>query len=131
MALSAWSPTRPAACSPLASQTATPATARFSSRWGACSENVLRPIQPEHTKALPLQEGLRAFKQTDGLRHDFNPHRAGGAADALHRRLHRSGVQIGHLLRGDLAHLLLGHLADLVLVGRARTPGGPRGLPQI
>jgi NTE family protein len=36
----AWSPTRPSACSPSASQTATPATARSSLRWDAGSEGV-------------------------------------------------------------------------------------------
>jgi hypothetical protein len=64
------------------------------------------------------------------LRHHFNPHRPRRALDALDCRFNRGGVQIRHLLRGDLAHLLLGHLADFILVRRAGALGDTCGFLQ-
>src|SRR5215831_8934303 len=61
------------------------------------------------------------------LPYDLNPHRPRRAFHALDRRLQRRGVQVRHLLLGDIGHLLLCDLADLVFIGRARTFGDARG----
>jgi hypothetical protein len=50
--------------------------------------------------------------------------------NALDRRLNRGGVQVRHLLRGNLAHLLLSHLSDLILVRRAGALGDACGFLQ-
>src|ERR1019366_6484721 len=42
----------------------------------------------------------------------FNAHRARGAADAFDCRLDGGGVQVGHLLLGDVFDLLGGDFAD-------------------
>src|SRR5215470_14354536 len=60
------------------------------------------------------------------LTYDFNSHAARRALHALNRRLQRRGVQVRHLLLGDIGHLLLRDLAHLVLVRRARSFGDPR-----
>src|SRR3954447_14790177 len=50
----------------------------------------------------------------------LHAHRAGGARDDLGRLVDVVGVQVGHLLLGDLAHLGLADRADLVAVRLAR-----------
>ena len=50
------------------------------------------------------------------LGRDFDAHGAGGALDALYRGLDGDGVQVGHLLLGDLQDLGLAYFAYLVLV---------------
>src|SRR5277367_4567159 len=54
---------------------------------------------------------------------DFDSHGAGRALDALYCGFHRDGVQVGHLLLGDLEHLGFAYLAHLVLVRGTRTLG--------
>ena len=44
-------------------------------------------------------------------------HRAGGAGDDLHRGFDIVGVQVGHLLFGDLSELGSGQNTDLLFVG--------------
>ena len=48
--------------------------------------------------------------ENNRLRDYFNAHRTCRALDALDRCIHRGCVQIGHLLRGNLAHLGLSNL---------------------
>src|SRR5215470_11069070 len=55
-------------------------------------------------------------------------HRAGGTGDDLLRRLHRGGVQVGHLHLRDLAQLRGGDRADLGLVRLAAALLDARGL---
>src|SRR3954470_9910176 len=50
----------------------------------------------------------------------LHAHRAGGARDDLGRLVDVVGIQVGHLLLGDLAHLGLADRADLVAVRLAR-----------
>src|SRR5271157_4812865 len=57
------------------------------------------------------------------LSDNFNPHGPCRAADALDRGIDRGGVQVGHLLLGDVLHLLSSDLANFVLVRGARALG--------
>ena len=53
------------------------------------------------------------------LSRDFDPHGACRALDALYRGFDGDGVQVGHLLLGNLQHLLLAHRSYFVLVRSA------------
>src|ERR1019366_368025 len=69
------------------------------------------------SERLPTNDGRRI------LSHHFNPHRPRRAAHALDGGIDGSGVQIRHLLFGNVLDLLQGHLANLIFVGRARSLG--------
>src|SRR4030042_1381975 len=51
------------------------------------------------------------------LLHNLNAHAAGGAGDAAHGHLQGSGVQVRHLLAGDVLQLTPGDLARLLPAG--------------
>src|SRR5713101_4436681 len=77
------------------------------------------PTAPENLRAVVLT--------TTNSYNNVNAHAAGGSLHALDGCVQRSGVQIRHLLLGDVRDLLLRDLADFVLVGRARTLSNARG----
>src|SRR5690606_38066675 len=51
----------------------------------------------------------------------FNSHTAGGAGDGVDGGVHGGGVQVAHLLFGNLFQLLAGDRANLLFVGHGRT----------
>src|SRR5581483_1264095 len=71
-----------------------------------------------------------ASKPGSTLCRNINSHGTRRALHGLNGGFQRGGVQVRHLLAGDLFHLLFRDLPDLVLVGRTRTLGDPGGALQ-
>src|ERR1700757_4506261 len=89
------------------------------------------PNQPAKPPLAALAGRPKAAVPTKpSLANDLNSHRPRCPADALDCRLDRRGVQVGHLLLGDVLDLLGRHLADFVLVRRARSLGDAGGALQ-
>src|SRR5262249_37700267 len=88
-----------------------------------------RSVSPSNEKAL-RKGGPSYWLDVVVSGDDFDAHRACGALDALDGGVDGCGVQVGHLLSGDLSHLRLGDLADLLLVGRAGALLDARGFLQ-
>src|SRR5215469_2830479 len=80
-----------------------------------------RSWSPGQRLALPLGVGALLINDRDA-------HRAGSTGNDLLRRLHRGGVQVGHLHLRDLAQLRCGDRADLGLVRLAAALLDARGL---
>ena len=59
---------------------------------------------------------------------DVDAHRPRGAGDDLLGGIEVVGVEVGHLLLGDLAHLRAGERADLLLVRDAEPLSRPAAL---